>query len=658
MKLISIFFLPICFIQLSVTVERHTIWSVFNQTETSKSLNDEIGRWREEIRKEFLEALKELPEKVKTGLLKKAYHDNKDDWQSLKASEYLDFMRNGDRARFEGHNFARRHRLSNLVIGELVENKGTFMDQIANGLWLTLEESTWVWPAHIGAQHSGIGLPDPSEQYIDLGVGETTGLVSWVKFLVGDKLKNLHKIFPKRIDYELHRRVVQPYLARSDWWWQGFKNQAVNNWNIWINFNLLQSALLAIDEDNNGTRFKFIEKIVQSADKFVDGYSEDGGCDEGPNYWTAAGGNLIHFLSFLHQVSNGKMSWSQNKLIRNIGDYIYKMHIDKNYFVNFADAGPTLIPPVPSVYEFGSLFKDKPLLRFSAYLNHLSDPHDENRAISSAQGDLSKFISVLMTQKALKHINGSAPMLQKNWLPSLQVVALRCQTGSPKGLFFASKGGTNGESHNHNDIGNFVLYVNGKPGLIDVGVGTYTKQTFDNHRYELWYMQSQYHNCPTLNGYLQHEGGQFKARNVKFAESDEHYHFKMDIAEAYPATTNVKAWTREFLFDPKNHTLLLTEDYQFSAWNHSALAPFVVHFMTVLPAEKKANGVLHLQTTDSHILEMTYDTSVFADVLVEEKVIKDTKLQHYWGKSVTRLNLVAKKNLPLKGDFLVKFKLI
>jgi len=46
------------------------------------------------------------------------------------------------------------------VIGELLSGK--YMDQIANGLWLILEESTWVFPAHIGAQHEGKGLPDPS----------------------------------------------------------------------------------------------------------------------------------------------------------------------------------------------------------------------------------------------------------------------------------------------------------------------------------------------------------------------------------------------------------------------------------------------------------------------------------------------------------------
>ncbi|MBQ8969943.1 MAG: heparinase II/III family protein, partial [Lachnospiraceae bacterium] len=46
----------------------------------------------------------------------------------------------------------------------------------------------------------------------------------------------------------------------------------------------------------------------------------------------------------------------------------------------------------------------------------------------------------------------------------------------------------------HNDVGSFTLYKEGKPFLIDLGVETYTKKTFSEDRYEIWTMQSAYHN--------------------------------------------------------------------------------------------------------------------------------------------------------------------
>jgi len=93
-----------------------------------------------------------------------------------------------------------------------------------------------------------------------------------------------------------------------------------------------------------------------------------------------------------------------------------------------------------------------------------------------------------------------------------QVLSLRSIQGSSKGLFLGAKGGNNDENHNHNDVGNFVLYLDGEPAIIDVGVATYTNRTFGKDRYKLWYMQSQWHNLPSINGVMQHEGGQYKAK--------------------------------------------------------------------------------------------------------------------------------------------------
>ena len=74
--------------------------------------------------------------------------------------------------------------------------------------------------------------------------------------------------------------------------------------------------------------------------------------------------------------------------------------------------------------------------------------------------------------------------------------------GSAEGLCLAAQGGTNGQSHNHNDVGNFVVYADGLPAIIDVGVETYTAKTFSSPRYGIWTMQSAYHNCPTIDGVM------------------------------------------------------------------------------------------------------------------------------------------------------------
>lgn len=74
-------------------------------------------------------------------------------------------------------------------------------------------------------------------------------------------------------------------------------------------------------------------------------------------------------------------------------------------------------------------------------------------------------------------------------LPNLQVFAWR-----RGGLYVAAKGGHNGESHNHNDIGNFIVYADGEPEIIDVGNCVYTAKTFGAERYELMNTRSSNHN--------------------------------------------------------------------------------------------------------------------------------------------------------------------
>ncbi len=73
----------------------------------------------------------------------------------FKASQYLEFVTIGNRVYFEKTDTTRRVHLCDLVIGEMLTKKGTYIDQICNGLWLIMEESTWETPGHLFNQKAG-----------------------------------------------------------------------------------------------------------------------------------------------------------------------------------------------------------------------------------------------------------------------------------------------------------------------------------------------------------------------------------------------------------------------------------------------------------------------------------------------------------------------
>ncbi len=248
-------------------------------------------------------------------------------------------------------------------------------------------------------------------------------------------------MIPKRIDYELNHRIIRPYLDRDDMWWMGLHGQKVNNWNIWINTNVLITSLLAVD--NTTLRDQLITKTTHSGDKWLNSYGDDGGCDEGPSYWRQAAGRFVEYLYFMSSASGNQIDFSSEPLLHSIGAYIYKMHIDGNRFVNFADASGKLVPDPTLVLKYGTLFNDEKLKQFASYLYGLAGG-DNTLNNSANSGDLNAFVNEISAHEMLKTITPKAPQVIESWLPDVQVIALRSNEGSPKGMFLGAKAGTNG----------------------------------------------------------------------------------------------------------------------------------------------------------------------------------------------------------------------
>ena len=168
-------------------------------------------------------------------------------WPALPATLHMETRRNGNRSRYEAPYFKRREALALLTLAECIEGRGKYVDDIINGVWCICEESSWCLPAHIDM------LPDVSRPEIDLFSAETAALLSWVDYLLKPALDTQCPAVSLRISYEVRRRVMEPYLARNDFWWMSFFTEpgqypVCNNWNPWCNSGCL-TAFLLLEED-------------------------------------------------------------------------------------------------------------------------------------------------------------------------------------------------------------------------------------------------------------------------------------------------------------------------------------------------------------------------------------------------------------------------
>ena len=323
---------------------------------------------QKQLHEKAIHSLRSLPSDVQSELVKAAEVAFTSEKYPVKtAIEYLEFSRNGNRKHYENKVTAHQQRINTLVVGNLLDHSANhtssnkYVDEIVNGIWSLMEESTWCWPAHLsGLQGSHDHLAAPGHLAIDLGAGEIAKFVAWVRLLMAEKFDHVSKAINRRIDHELRQRIFEGFL-KTNYGWEGMGgHHSVNNWNIWVNGNILKAALLTLKDM---TLFDAVlNKTLYSTDYFLDGYGEDGGCDEGPAYWRHAGGRLIEYLEALEHIFPGaKQYFSGVKLLKLIGEYSYKMHIQDHWFVNFADSNPMLTYPPSLIAMYGKLFNGKGL---------------------------------------------------------------------------------------------------------------------------------------------------------------------------------------------------------------------------------------------------------------------------------------------------------
>jgi len=574
----------------------------------------------------------------------KAYYDEAQkylayQWPSIPATTTLLFKHTGNRTEYEAISFQKRRVLATLLLGEIYENQGRFLDQIIDGVWSICEESYWGVNSTIGQWHAGIGLPDVSDPFVDLFVAETAAVLSWVDYFLGEKLDSVSPQVRKRIYFETDNRFFTPAIT-YDLWWMGFnsKGDRPNNWNPWICSNWLNAALLLEKDENR--RVEMVNRILKVLDNFLSPYPQDGGCDEGPNYWNVAAGSLFDNLEFLNLATNNAFQYTfTNEKVRNMGRFVYRTQISEKYSLNFADASPRLGVNGTMIWRYGKAIDDERMQQFGAF--YTGNPDGK---ISNFQFFRTFF--ELFRKGEIKHTPKALALPREAWFPDLEVMIARDKEGSASGFFIAAKGGNNDESHNHNDIGNFIVYYNGFPLLIDIGSGTYTAKTFNSQRYEIWSNCSDYHNIPTINGITQSPGSRYKANNVAFSGNKSYARLTLDISQAYPPAAGVLKWQRSVRLN-RNKNVDITDEIQL-------LQPgnFFQSFMTCYPAEIASPGQLIIHYAPLNVkptdFVIKYDPGQFSVFIEKIDLLapEDKGVLNNWGDNIRRIKFTADSVKP------------
>lgn len=456
----------------------------------------------------------------------------------LTLSLYRSFFKTGDRMTFDKPYLRRRFMLAVLTYAEYREGKGRFTEKLCDLVFAILEESTWVIHAHSKhfAQRPGTEVADaylPEHLHgIDLRAAMTGGLLALTYHLCKDALDSVSDVIAKRLKYTVRERIVRPFIEHDFTW-------PINNWCTYIVSGVLFAT--AFLEDMTERREAVAEKSMRILDNYIATYPEDGGCDEGAGYWSGASGAYFDCAEMLFDMSRGRIDIFSYPELRAIGEFEPRMYIKGKRFINFADCHALISCDGKLLRRFGIRVGSEEMRSFGEMLAK-EYPIRAESAFTFAH--VYRSLKNMRTPLALGEVK--TVLFRRVWFPNLKIAVFR-ESSDAVGTLLAIKGGDNAESHNHNDVGSFMVYADGEPVIIDAGSGVYTKKTFSSERYTIWNMMSEYHNLPVFGGIGERNGKSFASRDEEFDENVGAV--AMELSGAYPEEAGLVSFKRSASLD-------------------------------------------------------------------------------------------------------------
>ena len=566
-----------------------------------------------------------LPQRVKTRFLQAGEAELAKPIAPLPLSLWLDFIRTGRRTAWEDAYFSRRARLCALVCAECVEHQGRFLDAAADTVWAICEESAWQLPAHNSyiRDTPQLPLPDTSRPIVELFAAETGELLALTRYLLHEELDTAAPGITGRMERELDARILTPYFT-SHFWWMGNGAEPMCNWTSWCTQNVLLTVFLL--PTPQAQRQAAVKQAAYSLDCFLKDYGEDGCCNEGAQYYRHAGLTLWGCLELLSTVApDAFRPLFGTAKIKNIAEYIRNVHVEGPYYLNFGDCSPLAGRCGAREYRFGQAVGSDALCALAAEdFRADADPDRLENSDGSSHINLWYRLITAFAEPELMTCTLPQPKQNTVWYPSVGVYAAR------KGTWvLGAKFGSNGDSHNHNDTGSITVYKNGRPFLIDIGVESYTQKTFSPQRYEIWTMQSAWHNLPTFDGIQQLPGAEYAARDIHTTENS----ISGELSGAYPPIADLHSYRRTVSVGECGISLHDETDY-----SGSVKLTLLTEQEPVPAPDGLAVGTLgsirfHAQTVSSNVTPVP---------------ITDPRLRTAWPETIYKITLSFHKTLDLE----------
>ncbi|MBO4983729.1 MAG: heparinase II/III family protein [Clostridia bacterium] len=363
------------------------------------------------------------------------------------------------------------HLQSSAILSLIYPDNEEYYDNLLKSVWAYLDDYTWAPLGHYTKQYYGKTPKDFDFGLIDIFASSAALALAEIKSLFQDRFP---KLLIDRITYELRRRTIEPYLTRKYFW-----ESHDNNWTA-VCTGAVGSVLIYEAPE---LYYENRERLHASMKCYLDSYKDDGMCVEGVGYWSFGFGFFVTFAMLEKELTNGEIDWFKEEKVKEISKFIQKTFLQRNVLVSFSDAG------IDSPYSFGLPHMLKHI--YGDEIENLPPDHGIvvydnthfNFALRSFIYYSKDFLADKMSNDVTYSVENSSYLFKRT-----------------ENYGFAVKGGNNGESHNHIDVGSFILARNNKQIICDLGAGPYEDGYHTERRYTFFNPSAYAHNIPMLNG--------------------------------------------------------------------------------------------------------------------------------------------------------------
>ncbi len=541
-------------------------------------------------------------------------------------TDALRFRTDGDRRSFEKPYFQRRVNLSALTLAcVLTGDRERYFPAIVDHLGAIAEEHFWCVPAH------AFYPDDPSDpfpldrtgEYADLYASATAAQVALTIHLLEDELEAYSPRMTEYLRETVLARTIRPLLEhrQEPGWFSG-----IGNWAVWCPQNLLTAGIALLKDPKELAGLA--ELLGNAAARFWDRYSPDGYCDEGAAYWTRAGAELIVFLHRLDTILPGCVQdvVRQEKFFQ-IAAFSMKMHIAGDLYHIFGD-GITHITLLPDSLLLAEKLTGRK--EFRDFARETAADPDKIFAASFNCGEMLRCLLDVLTVLPEDFSGKPEPSEKTDAFFPGRLAILRRGT-----LTAVLKGGNNAECHNHNDLGHFSFYADGKPVIIDLGAGEYTRQYFSpEQRYQQLPTAAFGHNAPLFGGKGEEAGAQYTADLHLSGGSGA----AAELTKAYPGSFGIRKLTRSIELDAES---LRVKDHR----ERTGTGRVSLTLYSPCRIDKISGSELEF---DSFIQVRLENLRIAA---IEETENRDPNLHASWGGTLRKLELEA-----LSSDWSMDFR--